>query len=306
MEGQTERIERELHIAAAPELVFRYLTDAEKLTQWMGRAATVEARAGGTLRIDYNGFDIMRGNYIEVVPSARVVFTWGWETLGDGLRPGASTVAFDLSSDRGGTLLRMVHSGLTEDQAREHAGGWDQFLPGLARVATGEPPPEAHPALSRSEGYASRLNSLLVAARDFVEGVSDTAWRAPTSEGDTRTVGVVAAHIVRHLGLVSFANSVALGERSPLADLTSDAIDAMNVQAAREQMGISRQDVAASISNEGQKAVAVLRGFTDEQLAKRQAMVFAGGVELTVDQLVLGVLLGDIQGHLEAIQQFAR
>lgn len=305
MDGQSQRIERELHIAAAPDLVFRYLTDADKLTQWMGRAATLDARPGGTLRIDYNGFDIMRGSFLEVVPPTRVVFTWGWETLGDGLRPGASTVEFDLTQDGLGTRLRMVHSGLPGGDEQSHAEGWDHFLGALAAVVAGGQP-NAHPVLTRSEEHASLLNALLVAARDFVERSSEEAWRAPTSAGDPRTVGAVAAHLVGHLGLVAFANSVALGERSPLADLTANGIEAMNAEAAREQAGISREDVIASLQSEGQKAVAVLRGLTDEQLGKRQAMVFAGGAELTAEQLILGALLADIQGHLDAIRQVAR
>ena len=301
MDGQPTRIERELHIEAPPELVFRYLTDSDKLVQWMGRNATAEARPGGALRIDYNGFDIMRGNFVEVVPSTRVVFTWGWETLGDAMRPGASTVEFDLSHDGAGTRLKMVHSGLTAAEAEHHGMGWDRFLPELVRVSEGGAPAEA-PTLTRAEEYASQLNVLLIQTRDFVESCNVAAWALRTGDGDGRSVGVVAAHIARHLGLVGFVASVVKGERSPFADVTGEALAAMNAQAASEQANVTPTEVVAALQGEGPKAVEALHALSDEQLAKSQPMAFAGGAELSAEQLILGPLLGDVRGHLEAIR----
>src|SRR5512135_861972 len=92
----TNAIEREVRIAARPETVYAFFTDPAKIVQWLGRRAEIEAHAGGLVRIDYNGFDIMRGAFVELVPYSRVVFTWGWETLGDEVQPGQSTVTVTL------------------------------------------------------------------------------------------------------------------------------------------------------------------------------------------------------------------
>jgi len=51
-------IERELHIAARPETVFRFFVDPERMVRWMGRTAELDPTPGGRFRIDYNGSDI--------------------------------------------------------------------------------------------------------------------------------------------------------------------------------------------------------------------------------------------------------
>lgn len=48
------------------------------MVRWMGRQVLLEPKIGGSIRIDFNGSDIVSGKYIEVVPYEKVVFTWGW------------------------------------------------------------------------------------------------------------------------------------------------------------------------------------------------------------------------------------
>ena len=131
-------IEREVRVAARPETVFAYFVDPDRMRRWMGRTITLDARPGGALRIDYNGEDIASGSFVEIDPPRRVVFTWGWETPGDPVPPGASTVEVDLVPDGDGTLVRLRHLGLPAESVEGHAVGWDQFLPGLVRAVTGD------------------------------------------------------------------------------------------------------------------------------------------------------------------------
>jgi uncharacterized protein YndB with AHSA1/START domain len=131
----TDAIERELHIAAAPETVFDFWVEPERLVRWMGRTATVEPRPGGRFRIDYNGSDIASGEVVELDRPNRLVLTWGWEAPGDATPPGASTVEVTFTPQGDGTLVRLRHSGLAAEAVEGHAAGWDQFLPGLATVA---------------------------------------------------------------------------------------------------------------------------------------------------------------------------
>ncbi len=128
-------VERELRIAARPETVYAYLTDPEKVVAWMGKEATFDVRPGGLFRVNYNDEDIVRGAFVEAVPGERLVMTWGWEAEGATTPPGASTVEITLTPDGDGTLLRLVHRGLSEDEARSHGEGWNVFLPRLADVA---------------------------------------------------------------------------------------------------------------------------------------------------------------------------
>jgi uncharacterized protein YndB with AHSA1/START domain len=130
-------IEREVRIAARPEMVFAYFVDEDRMRRWMGRTVALDARAGGALRIDYNGEDIASGTFVEVDPPRRVVFTWGWEAPGDLVPPGASTVEVELLPNGDGTLVRLRHLGLPAESVEGHAVGWDQFLPDLVAAAEG-------------------------------------------------------------------------------------------------------------------------------------------------------------------------
>jgi uncharacterized protein YndB with AHSA1/START domain len=128
-------IDREIRVEARPETVFAFWTDPARMARWMGREIRLDPRPGGEFRIDYNGSDIARGEYLEVDPPSRLVLTWGWEAPGDPTPPGASRVEVDFVPDGAGTIVRLRHSGLPGEAVEGHAQGWDQFLPGLAEAA---------------------------------------------------------------------------------------------------------------------------------------------------------------------------
>src|SRR5918994_5514647 len=99
MPGGTEPLRNEVRIAAPPEVVFPYFTDPARMVNWMGVAALLDPRPGGTFRIDANGRDVVVGEYVEVDPPRRVVFTWGFEGSTPAVEPGASRVEVTLERD---------------------------------------------------------------------------------------------------------------------------------------------------------------------------------------------------------------
>jgi uncharacterized protein YndB with AHSA1/START domain len=136
-----EVIELERRIAAPPEIVFSYFTDPERYQLWQGIGAELDPRPGGIFRVQQNdaGF-VSRGQFIEVDPPNRLVFSWGWEGI-DGLPPGQSTVEVALVPDGAGTLLRLRHSGLPNESACDlHSYGWGVGLDNLVTVAAGTRP----------------------------------------------------------------------------------------------------------------------------------------------------------------------
>lgn len=296
-------IEREVRIAARPETIFPFLTDATKIVQWLGRRAEVDPHPGGIVRIDYNGFDIMRGSFVEVTPYSRVVFTWGWETLGDGVQPGESTVEFTLTPDGDGTVLHLLHSGLGAAETASHGAGWDYFLAQLAEGATGKPAP-VRPPLAAGEELASRLNTLLVQLRWAIEGCSDDHWKAVCA-GTGWPVSATAAHAVSHPGLAHFAKAVAAGEPAPQADITLERLAELNATAAESNAALSREQVLGMLKTEGPAAVEVVKAMTDADLAKAAPMAFAGGAAVSVAQILEGPLLGDLAAHLADIRAAA-
>jgi uncharacterized protein YndB with AHSA1/START domain len=100
----------------------------------------LDPRPGGIYRVEINGRDIVRGEYVEIVPYTRVVFTWGWEGENSPLPPGTTTVEITLTPDGEGTIVQLRHLGLPEEQKAVHAVGWDHFLPRLGKVAEGKEP----------------------------------------------------------------------------------------------------------------------------------------------------------------------
>ena len=109
-----------------PEATFALITQPERLRRWMAVAARVELRPGGDYRWTVTPGHTAAGTIVDVEPGKRVVYTWGWED-GDPA-PGGSTVTVTLTPVDAGTEVRLVHDGLTDEQAAHHAVGWNHFL----------------------------------------------------------------------------------------------------------------------------------------------------------------------------------
>jgi uncharacterized protein YndB with AHSA1/START domain len=142
---QSNVVEREVRVAARPETVFPFLIDPEKMRLWMGRSTELDARPGGIYRVEVNDQAIARGEYVEVDPPRRVVFTFGWEgqVAGEGehgVPPGSSRVEISLDPDGDGTLVRLRHLDLPEGSREIHGQGWDLYLGRLKAVVAGEDP----------------------------------------------------------------------------------------------------------------------------------------------------------------------
>ncbi len=136
----TEPLEVTTHVAARPETIFPYLTDPDHYAQWMGTQATLDPEPGGTYRVFMRDGVEARGQFVEVDPPHRVVFTWGWE--GHPLvPPGSTRVEVTLEPDGDGTLVRLVHHDLpSAEETDQHHEGWTLYLDRLATAATGGDP----------------------------------------------------------------------------------------------------------------------------------------------------------------------
>lgn len=131
-------VEVKTRIAASPETVFEFFTDPDKMIQWMGRSADLDPRSGGVLRCDINGRDVALGEYVELEPPRRLVFTWGWDSEDPVTPPGSSTVEVELTPEGEGTLLRLTHRDLpSAESAEKHRGGWQHYTERLAISAPG-------------------------------------------------------------------------------------------------------------------------------------------------------------------------
>jgi uncharacterized protein YndB with AHSA1/START domain len=132
--------ELEVRIEARPETVFEFFVDPEKMSRWKGSSAELDPRPGGTYRVDgIAGGATVVGEFVEIDPPSRLLFTWGWE--GDEeVPPGSSTVEVTLTRDGDGTLLRLVHRDLPAGQGARHMEGWEHFVRRLVEAAAGRDP----------------------------------------------------------------------------------------------------------------------------------------------------------------------
>jgi uncharacterized protein YndB with AHSA1/START domain len=104
----------------------------------MGEYAELDATAGGVYALDINGVPV-RGNFVEVDPPKRLVFSWG-VAGNDALPAGSTTVEIVLTADGPGTIVELAHRDLPPDEVPKHETGWSHFLDRLVVAAAGGDP----------------------------------------------------------------------------------------------------------------------------------------------------------------------
>ena len=130
---------REIVIDATPETIWPFLTEADKYGAWIG-TAEIDARPGGPYRVVVGGAHPSAGEFVEVVPMEKVVFTFGWDEQDHPIPPGSTTIEITLHPEGDKTVVRLVHRGLPADAVDDHGKGWAHYLERLAVVATGGDP----------------------------------------------------------------------------------------------------------------------------------------------------------------------
>ena len=143
-QAETSLVEREIRVEAPPETVFGFFTEPDKLARWLGTGATLDPRPGGVFSVSMVADFSVTGEFVEVEPYRRVVFTWGYNSALPGepvnpLPPGSSTVEVELVPDGDGTLVRLAHRAPPR-LAPFHQAGWDNYLARLAVAAGGGTP----------------------------------------------------------------------------------------------------------------------------------------------------------------------
>jgi uncharacterized protein YndB with AHSA1/START domain len=142
---KSEPIVREVHVDATPDVVFAFFTEPSKLTRWLAAEATLDPRQGGVCHQVHVSDDgtasryQMRGEFLEVSPPGRVVFTWGFTDPAVGVPPGSSVVEVTLTGEARGTRVRLVHRDLPASELDSHEKGWTTLLDVLTTVVAGLP-----------------------------------------------------------------------------------------------------------------------------------------------------------------------
>ena len=144
----------EIHIAAPPERVFQALIDPAQAMQWWNspqcpiEAYAMDARPGGrwsydtqqTEKVKVNGVSKFHceGEVLECDPPRVLAYTWiaNWHE-----KEARTVVRWELAASKGGTLLRVTHSGLAalEASRKDYSGGWPGVVESIKRFVEGNP-----------------------------------------------------------------------------------------------------------------------------------------------------------------------
>src|SRR5215211_2851475 len=130
------RIEREIVIDAPIDVVWRTITEPDRISLWFADKVELEVEPGAR---GYLGFGDQGGPVVvEIVdPPTRFSFRWNHPAGGEPAAGNSLLVEFTLAGDGEQTRLRVVESGLdllawpdAEKQryAGEHDEGWGTFL----------------------------------------------------------------------------------------------------------------------------------------------------------------------------------
>ena len=133
-------------INAPRERVYRAWTDPAQLKEWWGpdwvrtRNITADVRVGGKYRWDLTDPDgdemSAFGEYRELVPGKKIVFTWKWDD-DENWEEHNSVVTVELSDRDGGTEVRLIHEKLPSEASRDrHNEGWNSVIDRLEKFVS--------------------------------------------------------------------------------------------------------------------------------------------------------------------------
>lgn len=173
-------VEKTAVLPIPPDQAFAMITEPERLRRWQTVSARVDLRAGGDYRWTVVPGHVACGTFREIDPGRRVVFGWGWEGSAD-LASDSSVVTVTLEPTDDGTLVRLVHEGLTTDQEAGHIEGWDHFLERLERAAArGDAGPDEWAAAPATLDKLTSADATLAVCQHVLRGLTDADLATPT------------------------------------------------------------------------------------------------------------------------------
>jgi uncharacterized protein YndB with AHSA1/START domain len=148
MNTSTDRIERKVLVKATRARVWRALSDAAEFGDWFGvnfKGKTFVAGKPVQGKITYPGYEHLTMEVLieQIVPER--LLSWRWHPAAidpavDYSQEPTTLVEFELEEVEGGTMLRVVESGLDKvplarraNVLRMNSSGWDQQMENIKR-----------------------------------------------------------------------------------------------------------------------------------------------------------------------------
>ena len=149
---------------------------------------------------------------------------------------------------------------------------------------------------AKTEALARQFEGKARDAATTLEKLGDTDWKKVTA-AEKWTVGVTVHHLAGALETVaSIVTGIVSGAPSP-GNFTLTMLHEMNAQHAKEHADCTRAETLALFQKGAAAAFAVVRGLSDDQLAK-SGTVFIDVPPMTAEQLIMLGLLSHIDEHV--------
>jgi uncharacterized protein (TIGR03086 family) len=265
---------------------FALITSPERLRRWHTVAARIDLRAGGDYRWTVVPGRYAAGTVTEVEPGRRLVLAWGWEGSAE-VPPGASSVTITVEPTDDGTIVRLVHDGLNEEQEKGHTEGWNHYLDRLVLAGTdGDAGPDVWHTISDFDEQKSAEATLAILQRVLRRvGPDDLGNSTPCTEF---TVADVANHLAGSIAALGGAAGASLTPTSSgvlevdIADLAQPALEAWSRRGLDGTVNIGLELPAAY----------ALGVFSVECLVHAWDFAEATGQKLDVDEDLTTYVLG--------------
>lgn len=139
-------IEKQIHIAAPPDVVYDVVSSPEHIAQWWTDDADFDPTPGGSGTLGWRGrattrpFEVQL-TVVEAVPGTRFSFRWVYPEGETPTPRNSMLVTFQLVPDGEGTLLKVTEEGMREqgwdaavleEYYKSHDDGWGRHLADLA------------------------------------------------------------------------------------------------------------------------------------------------------------------------------
>jgi uncharacterized protein YndB with AHSA1/START domain len=155
--GEYGEIVKEIHIAAAPAVVYQVISRPEHIRAWWAADADIEPVPGADGELVFRDRErgrttVVRLTVLEAVPDERFAFRWDYPPGEAPTSHNSMLVTFRLAPEDDGTRLTVVEEGfrergweaaVLEDYYRRHDHGWTRHLADLVAYAARVPGPRA-------------------------------------------------------------------------------------------------------------------------------------------------------------------
>jgi hypothetical protein len=153
---------------------------------------------------------------------------------------------------------------------------------------------------AKGDALAKKFQAKADEATAVLEKLSDADWKKVT-DAEKWSVGVTAHHVAGgHEPIAGIVQAVVSGQS--MGNFSMAMLHEMNAKHAQEHANCSKQETIELHKKGAAAAAAVVRGLSDDQLAK-SGTVLSDAPPMTAEQVVTGILINHIDEHFGSIRK---